>query len=150
MTETLRPPDRLLSTSFPASVQGPIGAPLERDAGTASDGGADGGGVPSPVTVFEDTSPGIPGTASWYPARGYVAAAGPALRTGDWRGRLVVVSANGRSVPVTLSDWCACPRRLIDLSDDAFARLAPLSRGLVLVRITPVGPMPTLPLTDAP
>ena len=75
--------------------------------------------TPSPVTLHE-TSPGITGTASWYPAHGLIAAAGPALRTGDWRGRLVVVSANGRSVTVTVSDWCACPRRLIDLSDDAF------------------------------
>ena len=62
------------------------------------------------------------------------AAAGPALRVGDWRGRTVTVTAGGRSVRVTLIDWCACPDgRLIDLYAGAFSRLAPLSRGVVRV-----------------
>lgn len=78
------------------------------------------------------------GVASWYCCtRGFdagdlVAAAGPALRVGHWRGRVVTVSANGRSIRVRLVDWCGCPgRRVIDLQPAAFARLAPLSRGLV-------------------
>jgi rare lipoprotein A (peptidoglycan hydrolase) len=48
----------------------------------------------------------------------------------------VRVTAGGRSVVVRLTDWCGCyGTRLIDLSDDAFSRLAPLSVGLVGVEI---------------
>jgi len=91
----------------------------------------------------------LTGTASWYGASGLIAAAGPALRVGDWRGSRVTVTGNGRSVTVTLSDWCQCyGSRLIDLSDDAFARLAPLSRGLLKVTVSTAGPASTLPPTD--
>jgi hypothetical protein len=88
------------------------------------------------------------GVASWYATDGLVAAAGPRLRTGAWRDSVVTVSAGGRSVAVRLVDWCACPQRLIDLSDDAFARLAPLSRGLAHVTVISAGPIPTPPATD--
>ena len=83
------------------------------------------------------------GTATWYclPGRsvcprgysgGMYAAAGPALRVGKWRGRVVTVCASGRCVTVTLVDWCACgDGRVIDLFGDAFRRLAPLSRGTI-------------------
>jgi Lytic transglycolase len=78
------------------------------------------------------------GYATWYAASGMIAAAGPALRRElgkGWRGERVRVTAGGRSVVVRLTDWCACgPRHgrptLLDLSDDAFRRLAPLSRGV--------------------
>ena len=87
------------------------------------------------------------GVASWFCGhgsactRGYpgglYAAAGPALRHGNWRGRVVVVEANGQSVHATLIDWCACPGgRLLDLYSDAFLRLAPLDRGLLRVTVT--------------
>ena len=89
---------------------------------------------------------GVRGTASWYCGhgsacpRGYpgglYAAAGPALRVGDWRGRYVVVAAMGQRVRVRLVDWCACPSRALDLFADAFSRLAPLSRGLVKVKVS--------------
>jgi rare lipoprotein A (peptidoglycan hydrolase) len=46
----------------------------------------------------------------------------------------VRVTAGGRSVVVRLTDWMARDR-LVDLSDDAFRRLAPLSVGLVRVEI---------------
>jgi Lytic transglycolase len=78
------------------------------------------------------------GVASWMPAPSGTAAAGPALRRAlgvHWRYQRVTVTAGGRSVVVLLNDWCACPRRLIDLSAGSFARLAPLSRGLVVVTI---------------
>jgi hypothetical protein len=92
------------------------------------------------------------GRASWYAADGFVAAAGPALRRAlgrGWRGTLVRVSAGGRSVTVRLSDWCQCYRgtsteRLLDLSNSAFAAIAPLSTGLVDVRIRTIVP----PATD--
>jgi rare lipoprotein A (peptidoglycan hydrolase) len=53
-----------------------------------------------------------------------------------WRGQRVRVTANGHTITVLLNDWCACPHRLIDLSASSFARLAPLSRGLVNVSVT--------------
>jgi rare lipoprotein A (peptidoglycan hydrolase) len=54
---------------------------------------------------------------------------------------------------VRLTDWCQCYRgerreRIIDLSDDAFARLAPLSTGVVRVTVEVVD-VPRLPATDA-
>jgi len=95
-----------------------------------------------PLPTAKPSAGTILGVASWYPASGMIAAAGPALRRElgpRWRGQLVRVCA-GRCVTVTVSDWCQCHRgtrreRLVDLSDDAFARLAPLSAGLVRVRV---------------
>jgi hypothetical protein len=93
-------------------------------------------------------APPISGTASWYPADGMIAAAGPALRHGDWRGSRITVSSGGRSVTVTLSDWCQCyGSRVIDLSDDAFRKLAPLSKGLLRVTVSRET-LATLPPTD--
>jgi hypothetical protein len=88
---------------------------------------------PAPRTMFVAR-----GTATWYAdshKSGLYAAAGPSLRIGNWRGRLVTVSAGGVSFRVRLSDWCACRDRVIDLSPSAFSRLAPLSRGLVQVEV---------------
>jgi hypothetical protein len=64
------------------------------------------------------------------------AAAGPRLRAflGHWRGQSVTVCA-ATCIRVILDDWCACPHRLIDLSAQAFARLAPLSRGILAVSV---------------
>jgi rare lipoprotein A (peptidoglycan hydrolase) len=66
------------------------------------------------------------------------AAAGPALRVGNWRGRVVTVTANGRSVRLKLADWCACPGgRVIDLYASVVRALGlPLSRGVYTVRVT--------------
>ena len=83
------------------------------------------------------------GQASWYCCtRGYfsssyVAAAGPALRVGAWRGRYVWVSADTRRIRVRLVDYCSCSwLRVIDLHPGAFRALAPLSAGVVRVRVT--------------
>lgn len=108
--------------------------------------------VPETDTTVIGAAVAFSGTASWYPASGLIAAAGPGLRVGDWRGSRITVSANGRSVVVVLSDWCQCYKgtsreRLIDLSDDAFSRLAPLSRGVIRVTVEPAGRM-LLPATD--
>lgn len=97
----------------------------------------------------------LDGRASWYAADGMIAAAGPELRQRlgrGWRGTHVNVCAS-RCVVVRLADWCQCYRgerreRVIDLSDDAFSRLAPLSAGLVRVRITALGDIKP-PRTDA-
>lgn len=88
---------------------------------------------PSPVAApgwtEPSTAPGrvaLAGVMSWYcgngspctrgyPAGSLVAAAGPALRVGSWRGRTVTVTAAGRSVRVVLVDWCQCHgTRLVD------------------------------------
>ncbi len=75
------------------------------------------------------------GTATWYAYRPGQAAAGPALRRAlgkSWRGRTVTV--NGQRV--TLTDWCACGGgRIIDLDSRTFAALAPLSRGVMRVKV---------------
>jgi rare lipoprotein A (peptidoglycan hydrolase) len=91
----------------------------------------------------------LAGLATWYclpgrsactrnhPASGMYAAAGPALRVGDWRDRWVTVSSGGRSVRVQLVDWCACSGvRVIDLYSSAMSQLAPLSRGVIPVTVT--------------
>ena len=61
------------------------------------------------------------------------AAAGPSLRVGNWRGRVVTVSAsNGRSIQVKLIDWCACGGdHFIDLYHDAFVALGAPRRATV-------------------
>lgn len=91
----------------------------------------------------------VTGYSTWYAAPPGQAAAGPALRRAlgpDWRGTRVVVSHGGRSVTVTLSDWMRADR-LIDLDDGAFARLAPLSVGVIRVEIR-VASAIALPATD--
>ena len=82
------------------------------------------------------------GTATWYCKTGVsvctsgypggmYAAAGPALRVGNWRGRVVRVCGNGRCVNVKLIDWCACGgSHIIDLYGDAMQQLAPGSGAL--------------------
>lgn len=94
----------------------------------------------APVPTPRPTSKprGIVGTASWYDGPTGQAAAGPRLRAFlgvHWRGQRVTVCAM-RCIRVTLSDWCACGRRIIDLDDRAFRQLAPLSKGLVTVKVS--------------
>jgi hypothetical protein len=93
------------------------------------------------LTTRPSTSLRRSGIASWYCCThgyptGLYGAAGPALRTGHWRGRTVQVGSGSRMVRVTLVDWCACPDRLIDLYPAAFSRLGPLSRGLLNVKVS--------------
>ena len=90
----------------------------------------------------------VRGDASWYCkagesachyaySGGMYAAAGPALRVGDWRGRQVVVCSGGNCVRVTLIDWCQCyGSRVIDLYSDAYRQLAPLSSGTTRVSVS--------------
>ena len=90
-------------------------------------------------------SGGLTGFATWY-ATGpdcLCAAAGPALRVGDWRGSTVTVTANGRLIEVTLADACWCVDRhglptLLDLSDEAVAALGlDPRRGIYAVEVRP-------------
>ena len=87
------------------------------------------------------------GSATWYCktgvsvchsdySGGLYAAAGPALRVGDWRGRRVQVCGGGSCVVVTLVDWCSCGgSHIIDLYSAAFQQLAPLSSGAIRVTV---------------
>ena len=98
-------------------------------------------------------NPAIGGNATWYKYHEGQAAAGPALRDAlgpDWRGQTVTVCAD-RCIAVRLSDWCACGDRhgkatLLDLDARDFARLAPLSSGIVEVSVELGGIV--LPATD--
>ena len=120
----------------PESVLKPTPKP-KPVAGTSGGGGGGGGGSHS-----------VRGFASWYCkpgvsachyaySGGLYAAAGPALRVGNWRGRTVTACGSGSCVSVKLIDWCACGSgRVIDLYSDAFSRLAPLSSGTLSVRVS--------------
>jgi uncharacterized protein YabE (DUF348 family) len=86
--------------------------------------------------VVEGTRPprSQSGIASWYHRVGMVAAH-PSLPFGT---EVHVTNvANGKSVTVVINDRGPyVDGRIIDLSDDAFARLAPLGTGTINVRIT--------------
>lgn len=105
----------------------------------------------TPISGIGSPLEGVRGLATWYCCTrghpsGLYAAAGPALRVGDWRGRGVTVSGPGGTVRVTMIDACACGHgRVIDLYPQAFRRLAPLSQGVVGVTVSWGG---TLPATD--
>jgi hypothetical protein len=62
-------------------------------------------------------------------------AAGPSLRRAlgpGWRGTAVRVTWRGHSAWLWLIDWCRCPNgRVVDAYADVFAKLAPLSRGVL-------------------
>ena len=93
----------------------------------------------------------LSGWASWFDYPSGQAAAGPLLRSGDWHGRVVTVCARD-CIVVALTDACACGDRhgvatLLDLARADFARLAPLSSGILRVTVT-IG-APHLPQTDA-
>ena len=93
-------------------------------------------------------TPLVSGTASWFRSPADVSAAGPALRRWlgpGWRGTHLRACAGDRCVLTVVADWCRCPDRLIDLDDDAFARLAPLAVGVIAVEVELLRP----PETDA-
>ncbi len=79
----------------------------------------------------------ISGVATWFRSPAGVSAAGPALRRAlgpNWRGTIVRVTANGRSITTKLGDWMRADW-LIDLHRPLFAALAPLSRGVLEVTV---------------
>lgn len=90
---------------------------------------------------------GVSGTATWYcsptsactrgyPMSGTYAAAGSELQIPGWRGRWVLVCSGDRCVQAQLIDVCACAgRRVIDLYAGVFDDLAPLSHGVIPVRV---------------
>jgi hypothetical protein len=87
------------------------------------------------------------GTATWFVSPAGVSAAGPDLRAAlgpGWRGSSVRVCAASGCVVTTLGDWMRADR-LIDLHAPLFARLAPLSRGVLAVTVTVI---PAPPVTS--
>ena len=85
-------------------------------------------------------SPSTTGVASWFASPIGVSAAGPRLRSAlgpAWRGTRVRVCTATACATTMLGDWMRADR-LIDLDAPIFARLAPLSAGLVLVTVTPI------------
>jgi rare lipoprotein A (peptidoglycan hydrolase) len=103
--------------------------------------------APAPKAVASGARSSASGAASWYCkpgvsachyqySGGMYAAAGPALRVGNWRGRTVTVCSGSRCVNVKLIDWCQCyGSRVIDLYSDAFSRLGSLSEGTIRVKV---------------
>ncbi len=149
-------PERASGLDPSSTASGNLSArtPVPGGGGPAQTGAAD-QPVAAPAAI-NLAPPVIGGRATWYAAHGMIGAAGPALRGyigPRWRGSLVSVcaAATGMCVVVRLSDWCLCTGhggRLIDLSDDAFAQLAPLSAGVLGVEITRVVLPSHLPPTD--
>jgi hypothetical protein len=106
--------------------------------------------VPTPTPRPRPPTPThrVSGVASWYCkdgvsdchnaySGGMYAAAGPALRVGEWRGRSVRVCGGGSCVTVKLIDWCQCyGSRVIDLYSEPFSRLSPLSAGTTNVTVS--------------
>ena len=82
------------------------------------------------------------GIATWWDSwgHGFYAAAGPRLRAamGDYLGRVVQVCHLHSCIAVKLTTSCACQpdSRIIDLSLDAFSRLADPSLGLITVEVS--------------
>jgi rare lipoprotein A (peptidoglycan hydrolase) len=137
---------RRITLSRPVSGTRPAPTPTPRTSPRQSPAASLRGASMTPAPVVGTP---VAGVATWYckpgrsactrnhPADGLFAAAGPALRVGDWRGRLVTVTAGGRSVEVRLVDTCGCPgNRVIDLYASAFERLGRLSKGVLEVTVS--------------
>jgi len=124
---------------FPRLARWPV-EPVERPSPPTPSAAVEPTGARSEPSRPARSGHSVSGWATWY-ATGpdcLCAAAGPALRVGDWRGRWVTVNGWLR---VRLIDWCACgPRKgiptVIDLSDEAFSQVAPLGRGVVAVKVS--------------
>ena len=124
--ESARPTTRTLTTATPAPVASPSASSVPS-------------ATPVRIPALTERAVAVTGTASWFASPIGVSAAGPALRTAlgsGWRGTHVTVCSAGRCAVTVLGDWCACPRRAIDLDAPVFAALAPLSQGLVEVTVS--------------
>jgi hypothetical protein len=104
-----------------------------------------GGITPSPAVTGSSPEPTrkprtatiLRGIATWFNSPAGVSAAGPDLRAAlgpGWRGTRVRVCAE-RCVTTVLGDFMRADR-LIDLHAPLFARLAPLSRGVLRVSLS--------------
>jgi hypothetical protein len=116
------------------------------------------GSAPETVDTLSGEQSSIEsGVASWFNSYGPgLYAAVNSYRFGDPRYNVRVCLQDGsKCVTVVVRDYCQCPgNRIIDLSRDAFSRLADPSVGLVPVTVSPADRTPvaagrmTLPPTD--
>jgi hypothetical protein len=116
------------------------------------------GSAPETVDTLSGEQSSIEsGVASWFNSYGPgLYAAVNSYRFGDPRYSVRVCLQDGsKCVVVVVRDYCQCPgNRIIDLSRDAFSRLADPSVGLVPVTVSPADRTPvaagrmTLPPTD--
>jgi hypothetical protein len=116
------------------------------------------GSAPETVDTLSGEQSSIEsGVASWFNSYGPgLYAAVNSYRFGDPRYTVRVCLQDGsKCVVVVVRDYCQCPgNRIIDLSRDAFSRLADPSVGLVPVTVSPADRTPvaagrmTLPPTD--
>ena len=93
------------------------------------------------------TASTLRGIATWFHSPAGVSAAGPDLRAAlgpGWRGTSVRVCSGSACIVTVLGDWMRADR-LIDLHAPLFARLAPLSVGVLRVVVTPI---PAPPVTS--
>jgi len=130
------------------ALQQPLGVIVVPTPAPAAGGGSGGGGGGGGGGATGSAGRQVSGAASWYCqagvspchyqyAGGLYAAAGPALRVGNWRGRAVRVCGGAGCVTVRLIDWCQCyGTRVIDLYSDAYRQLAPLSTGTMRVTVS--------------
>ncbi|HYJ73988.1 MAG TPA: expansin EXLX1 family cellulose-binding protein [Kineosporiaceae bacterium] len=109
---------------------------------------------PAPSTSRATAGPVVRGQATHYgpasaggncsfptvPADKFTVAAGPDLYAhGAACGGYLSVSANGRTIRVKIDNQCPeCRPGHLDLTDEAFAALAPLGKGLIAITYRPV------------
>ena len=94
--------------------------------------------LPSPVKKIVKTGESQIGGASWYSYRPGNFCASTTFKKGT--NLLVTNLENGKSVIVKVNDAGPfVPQRVIDLEKNAFAKLAPLSRGVIKVRVEKLG-----------
>lgn len=106
---------------------------------------------PAP-TEAPETALTLSGIATWYRSPAGVSAAGPDLRAAlgsGWRGTTVQVCHADRCTVTVLGDWMRADR-LVDLDDDAFRALAPLSVGVLAVTLTPIPAPPVTSTRETP
>jgi hypothetical protein len=98
------------------------------------------------------TAVSLRGYATWFNSPAGVSAAGPDLRAAlgpGWRGTHVLVCHDERCVVTVLGDTMAADR-LVDLHRPLFARLAPLSTGVLAVTLTPIPAPPVTSTRETP
>lgn len=139
------------SSSGPRRTEAPT--PPTADAPARGPGVAGGASPPSATGTrpapaeAPRTAASLRGTATWFRSPAGVSAAGPALRAAlgsGWRGTSVRVCTATACVVTVLGDWMRADR-LIDLDAPLFARLAPLSVGVLRVTVTA---LPQPPMTS--
>jgi hypothetical protein len=125
-----------------AQPAGPVPGRITPSTSSVTGSGPETAGRPAAATSLR-------GLATWFRSPSGVSAAGPRLRAAlpGWRGTSVQVCHADRCTVTVLGDVMRADR-LVDLDDDAFRALAPLSVGVIRVVISVI-PNPPQTTTDA-